>query len=110
MIQCACSHGNHVFLLTAHPVSDDDVAISELVDSTKINVLVALFSDGRVACFVPTSNSNSNSNFSLSSLLGVWIADIQDGCCVAINGAYRLVAVGRSRYVCTAHSPLPWVV
>jgi hypothetical protein len=85
-----------VFLLTAHPVSDDDVAISELVDSTKINVLVALFSDGRVACFVPTSNSNSNSNFSLSSLLGVWIADIQDGCCVAINGAYRLVAVGRS--------------
>ena len=80
-------------LCPAHQLQDEDVAIADMVDCTKLDALVALFSDGRVACFIPTSSPN----FSLSSLLGVWIPDVQDGCRIAINGTYRLISVGRLR-------------
>lgn len=79
--------------LIAHPLGDDEVVIHRIADCPKLNALVVLFSDHRPACFVPVSSSN----FSLTSLVGVWIPEIENGSQVAVNGKFRLVAVGRTK-------------
>lgn len=77
----------------AHPLGDDEVVIHRIADCPKLNALVVLFSDNRPACFVPVSSSN----FSLTSLVGVWIPEVENGTQVAVNGKFRLVAVGRAK-------------
>ncbi|NXH37696.1 RIC1 protein, partial [Dicaeum eximium] len=67
----------------------EDVYIRDMEYCATLDGFAVVFNDGRVGFITPMS-----SRFTAEQLHGVWVQDVVDGTCVAVNNKYRLMAFG----------------